>query len=377
MYQDRLGCYRVGDLKFYSKLEAIEHMQKTNVHLHWDFNDAVFSCYDWTIEPKESLKELYRRRAQQIRNSYDYIILCYSGGPDSSNVLDSFISNDIKIDEVVSMINVQATGDRNSWLNEEIYKTAMPAISELQKRQNFNYRVVDLTPIQIDYFGNERNRFDWIYKMTMSWSPNNVGRENWVMKIKEWADLIETGKKVCVLYGLDKPRIAHVDGKFCVRFLDVLDVAATADSRAGLQPYTDELFYWTPDLPEIVIKQAHIIKKYLQGDITKLPDVSLDKSDVVYKEYQGKTYWLSFDGLHRLIYPNWVPGLVVCPKASSAMFSPRDTWFFNMQDQHPIRKVWEQGMQKLWATLPEYWKNNSSDIYKGIKLCVSSNYFIE
>jgi hypothetical protein len=80
---DRLGCYRVGDLKFYSKLEAIETMQQTGIHLHWDFNEAVFGCYNWKQEPVDSLSDLYRRRAQQLRDQYDYIVLCYSGGADS------------------------------------------------------------------------------------------------------------------------------------------------------------------------------------------------------------------------------------------------------------------------------------------------------
>jgi hypothetical protein len=82
-YQDKLGVYRVGDLKFYSKLQAIEMSTKTGIHLHWDFNEAVFDSYDWTVEPKDSLVELYRQRAQQLRNKYDYIILAYSGGADS------------------------------------------------------------------------------------------------------------------------------------------------------------------------------------------------------------------------------------------------------------------------------------------------------
>jgi hypothetical protein len=85
-YPDKLGCYRVGDLKFYSKLQAIEYMQKTGVHLHWDFNEAVFSSYDWTMEPQETILELYRQRAQQLRDRYDYIALFWSGGADSETV---------------------------------------------------------------------------------------------------------------------------------------------------------------------------------------------------------------------------------------------------------------------------------------------------
>jgi hypothetical protein len=378
-YPDKLGCYRVGDTKFYSKLEAIEHMQKTGVHLHWDFNEAVFSAYNWTQEPTESLSELYRKRAQQLRDQYDYIVLCYSGGADSDNVLHSFVDNDIRIDEVVSMINVEATGDRDSWLNEEIYKTAAPIVAELQKKQNFRYRVVDLTPMQIDFFSHTDNRFDWIYKVTMSWTPNRVSRENWAMRIPEWASLIDSGRKVCLLYGMDKPIISHVNGKFCVKFLDIIDVAATVNSRAGLQPYTDELFYWTPDLPKITIKQAHIVKRYLQGDISQRPYVSLVASDnnSVFKQYQGKTHWLSRDGISSLIYPKWQPGRVVCPKSPSPMFSERDSWFFDLQQEHPVRKVWAMGMDKLWKSLPDYWKNNPQDITRGVKLCISPNYFIE
>jgi hypothetical protein len=379
MYPDKLGYYRVGDAKFYSKLEAIEHMTKTGVHLHWDFNEAVFSSYNWKAEPAESLGELYRRRAQQLRDQYDYVVLCYSGGSDSDNILHSFVDNDIRIDEVVSMINVEATGDRDSWLNEEIYKTAAPIVEELQKRQNFRYRVVDLTPMQIDFFSQTQNRHDWIYKMSMSWSPNNVSRDNWAMRVPEWANIIASGRKFCMIYGLDKPRIAHVDGKFCVRFLDMVDVAATVDSRAGLQPYTDELFYWTPDLPEITIKQAHVVKRYLQGDIANKPYMSLTVGDknTVFKEYQGKKYWLSRDGLSSLIYPKWKPGLVLCTKSFSTIFSNRDTWFFNLQSEHPVKKVWSMGVDKLWKSLPDYWKNNPQDISKGVRLCVSPDYFIE
>ena len=38
IYPDPLGCYRVGDLKFYSKLDAIDAMQKTKIHLQFPVN---------------------------------------------------------------------------------------------------------------------------------------------------------------------------------------------------------------------------------------------------------------------------------------------------------------------------------------------------
>jgi hypothetical protein len=376
--EDHIGFYRVGHLKFYSKLEAIEHMKKTGIHLHWDFNEAVFNSYDWTKEPTTSLMELYRQRAQQLRDQYDYIVLCYSGGADSENALYSFIKNDIKIDEVVSMVNYDATGDKDSWLNEEIFKTAVPNATELQStEQKFKYRVVDLTQLQLDYFNNQENKFDWIYKMTASWSPNNISREKWVSTIKEWNDIVNSGKKLCILYGLDKPRLWHLDDKFSVRFLDMIDVAAPGTSITDQPGHTNELFYWTPDKPEIIIKQAHIVKRYLSGDVTTTPGVSKIKSDIAFREVNGVKYWITSDQLHSLIYPFWTPGKIVCGKSPSAIFSSRDKWFFNLQPEHSVRKNWAFGLTHLWKILPDYWKNDPTNLSKGIKGCWSKDYYLD
>jgi len=372
-YQDKLGVYCVGDFKFYSKLEAIEAMSRTGIHLHWDFNEAVFDSYDWTVEPKESLLELYRRRAQQLRDKYDYIILTYSGGADSTTVLESFINNDIKLDEVVSYVN----HDRDSFLSAEIYQAAIPKFEELKtKNPHVKFRLLDMTELELEHFGINENKFSWIYEMNAYINPNNASRIGVGMKIKEWADMIHAGKNVCILTALDKPRIIQVDGKFVFRFIDFIDCAATASSMAGSQPWTDELFYWTPDLPEIMIKQGHIIKNYLAGDVTTLPFVSLYKSDLAYKEYQGKKYWLSNHGVHRLIYPNWDIDTFTVGKGHSVLFTQRDTWFFNLQTEHEVRKNWATGLDQLWKILPDYWKNNPDSMYDGIKACWSKDYIL-
>ena len=64
--KDQFGYYTVGDLKTYSKIEAIELYLKVGIHPEWHFNEEVFGRYDWTIEPSASLEQLYAIRAQQI-----------------------------------------------------------------------------------------------------------------------------------------------------------------------------------------------------------------------------------------------------------------------------------------------------------------------
>ena len=239
------------------------------------------------------------------------------------------------------------------------------------------FRLIDLTDMTIDHFTN-RAKSDWFYDMNSYFGPNNASRQDLPLKIKEWADLIHSGKKLCMLYALDKPRIRQSNGKFIFNFIDLIDVSGSVKSMAGKQPYVDELFYWTPDKPEIVIKQAHLIKNYLKAiDPTKLNFVSLEKSDLAYVEYQGQRWWLSNHGVHQLIYPGWDINTFSVGKTPSLLFPPRDNWFFKMQESIQAKKNWEIGIKKMWQLLPDYWKNTPTDIYAGVKLCWSKDYFLE
>ena len=378
MTRDKLGCYRVGPAKFYSKLEAIEAHTKTGIHPHWDFNEEVFSSIDWTKEPSETILELYGQRAKQLREKYDYIALMYSGGADSDTVLCSFLDNDIKIDEVATYVNYDATGDKDNFLNAETWNVAFPRIEMLQQQYPWlKHRIIDLSDMTISEFTNPSNKFDWIYSMNMFFTVNHVARDNLALKIKDWADIISSGKRLCVLWGHDKPRIHHENNRFSFQFIDYIDNGPTVKSMAGQQPYSNELFYWTPDTPSIVVKQSHLIKNYLNNHLTNSIFVSERCSDLAYKTVNGKKYWLSNDGIHSIIYPHWNIDTFSVGKPSSILFSPRDNWFMELEESNTAKQVWKMGIQKLWQMLPDYWKNNPSSSHDGLKACVSPHYYLE
>ena len=67
---DQFGFYRVGDLKFYSKLEAAQAHERLGLPMRWDFNEAVYSSYDWRVEPTETIEELYRQRGKDLLHSF-------------------------------------------------------------------------------------------------------------------------------------------------------------------------------------------------------------------------------------------------------------------------------------------------------------------
>ncbi len=87
----RFGYYKIGNDVVFSKIEALELADRKNLPISWHYNDDIFDSVDWKTEPKFTLSEIYKSRAQQIRKSYDYIVLFYSGGADSHNMLESFL----------------------------------------------------------------------------------------------------------------------------------------------------------------------------------------------------------------------------------------------------------------------------------------------
>jgi len=97
---DRYGYYQVGDTRTYSRYERMDLLHQHPCDWRWVYNDNFFSQYDWTREPTESLDELYKQRAEQLRRDYDYLVLYYSGGYDSANLLHAFLDNDIYPDEI-------------------------------------------------------------------------------------------------------------------------------------------------------------------------------------------------------------------------------------------------------------------------------------
>jgi hypothetical protein len=181
-------------------------------------------------------------------------------------------------------------------------------------------------------------------------------------------DLFNQGKRVAFVFGVDKPRISQTDaGNYVFKFLDLHDTYVNAKAQAENDPqYNPEFFYWTPNFPEIVIKQSHIIKNYLKHATPSSAWITKEKSDLACKNIAGETWWLSMDGVHSLIYPKWQPTLYQF-KPISSLFSQRDTWFMNLNSTYTSWKNWQNGLNKRWQSVDDYWKNDPTDIVKGYK----------
>lgn len=381
--QDKFGYYTVGELKFYSKTEALLAEVKTGLKHVWHFNDEVFSSYNWRTEPSQSLDELYRMRAQQLRDQYDYLILWYSGGADSDNILRSFIENDIKLDEVASYVNYEFTGSKEHMQNAEIFFVAYPNIEIAKQKQPWLiHRIEDYSNDVHDLYKKTDNQsvgIDWIYDLNGWLSVNALAKQEIKTRIAEWNTLYEQGKRVCHIYGIDKPIIRRAGNRYIFHFWDRIDNAVTPRSQRLNRAWEfNELFYWTPDLPELIIKQAHAVKKYLRKPTVFDQHLETNTGYYVHTvDRNGNRFNVSHETINSLIYPKWKP-IPYQVKGNSAIYSSRDDWFHNLSETEIIKRNHRVGLEELWRITPDEYKHDPTNIKheRGFKPTISKTYDI-
>lgn len=373
-YQYRLGYYEVGNLKIVNKSQALIEATRTKQDARWNFNDAVYSKFDWSVPINVSLPELYRTRAQQLRDRYDHLMLYYSGGADSTNVLHAFIDNNIFIDEIVMQYPkpIESTMndrdlDNNNYFSEIKY-AAMPHLDKVKHRLDprTNIRVLDQASDTTELYSKE----DWFTKFPLGTmiTPAATGRQISAIVDPVLDRLYEQGKTVGQIYGVDKPLVAMENNEYYAYFVDAHTTHAVPTGYdlgdLASKYFFLEFFYWTPDLPEIVIKQAQEIKKAAEVN-------------AVVKWHIANSKKLSIADMRDILHP-----IIYCAEANAPVFQtkkpdsnvyrPMDKWFwlpeFEKSQQNYLNVIKYLGT----AIDPRYLKNQN--IYAGLNPMPSRRY---
>lgn len=366
--QDDYGYYTVGNFKVYSQIEAIEISNRLNLPIKWNFNDEVYSSFDWSIEPKESLSELYRKRCEQLREKYDYLALYYSGGADSDNILNHFIENDIKIDEVISLIDYEGTQDRMSQISAEIFEVAIPKVKQAQKRQpHLKHTIIDTTSFVLDSYRSLN--FDQIYNQNTSFAPFTLIRGKVKYSQQHWKEMFSAGKKVGFIYGVEKPRV-QIDDNFNFSYFfssATIAAATTPELQRENNPFDfTELFYWSPEFPKIPIKQSHVVKNFVKmNGLDKFKRYPKQINGVVRQLPAGTNFMLLHNGdfllneeLNYLIYPYWY-NIPYQFKAINLILYEKEIWFIGKMNSEEQAKNWKSITQKVLEITKTDYKKQS------------------
>ena len=301
---DKFGFYLVDGRKTYSKLEAIEWANYDFSKIQWNFNQDIFSSYDWKTEPTQDLNYFYDKRAKELREKYDYIVLWYSGGYDSHNILKTFIDNDLHLDEIVTIF------PRKDIASEERYEYENYTSKKLEKYKNIipNTKItpVEYADLFFDTIKNDLSEEDVLYGINSKLSIFTLIRSR--IKKELYQKYVESGKKICFLFGIDKPTIQFKHGKYYASFSDqiIATYMSAKDQFESVYDVNYEFFYWDADCVPMIIKQSHILKHQYQSiiNLTNKNDI-ISLSSVLYNDNISTTENLMRNNIMKILRRNF------------------------------------------------------------------------
>lgn len=333
------GHYRYNDNNYVIREDALNDMmmrQDWNGEMTFHFHDEVFGAIDWSIEPPFDIDLLYKMRAQQIRDKYQYVVLQLSGGLDSTQILEIFLDNNIFIDEIQTFHHYSGTksfmSDKNALNDLSMlfeYQLAVIPLLKWVKEVSPNTKIVevDVMPELISNtckLNSEIMGQNPITKGLIN-QPNIVfGSPRTITYLSLFHNIKKIEKdNVCVIRGIDKPGLYALEdfsvnqNTYDLYFNFHDQTMGSTKFMAGdvmSKSFTLESFFWSPEVPLIPIKQSHLIKNRLRTDIT-FKEKFLTLSDLIFRKRknllkQNKRHdTLSQQKLERLIFPTIYPSL--------------------------------------------------------------------
>jgi hypothetical protein len=149
-------------------------------------------------------------------------------------------------------------------------------------------------------------------------------------------------KNIGIIFGIDKPKLCLKNNQLFGFFVD-------APMQPGLVPtftnntnITSELFYWTPDLPEMLVKQCHEIKKWFLHPQNKSFNRILDEARI--KDPHFRTMYETL--LKGIIYPDYNLETFQCHKPTRSTLQEWDFWIKDFSDTQGYN-VWQEGLRYI------------------------------
>ncbi len=382
MINKKLGYYIVNGVEFDSKIKALSYATMTNSTPEWIFNDAEYNAYNWSIEPELSLDQLYDQHSKRLREKYDYLILSYSGGSDSHNILMSFIRQGIHLDEII--VNtmergygkyIETTSNNQSAANAgaEHELQTIPRLQEISKLiPNTKITIYDCTSQLFDSLEDAGDE-SWVFDKRESLHPASLIRFNY-LHFSEFRKQFDRDKTFGIILGLEKPRCFIYKNKLYVNFTDRATNLTNTDEHFKEYPNsTIEFFYWSPDTLDMQCKQIHVIKHWLEAypQYQELWDV--EKS--LTKENGVAVIKLKHERLLRpLLYSTWDNNWYQADKALGDWHSEFDQWFFESYRDTKAYQIWKLGIDYVANSLDSFTRKKNG-LADGFQI-YSKRYFI-
>lgn len=385
MINKNLGYYICDGKEFSSKVDALIYSSVTKKEVSWYFHNDAFKNYNWSIEPEHSLDYYYDKRARELREKYDYLILSFSGGSDTNNILESFIRQGLHIDEIVTNHMSSATSGftvldkrytRSSNFAAEHELQAVPRLKYIsEKMPRTKITVLDVSDIVLNSI--LEYDVDWVLKRNDHLSIGQLFRYNY-FHFGEMKKKFDKNKKIGIIVGLEKPKTSIVSAKeFYISFNDtVANITTINDFNDEYDNTVVEMFYWSSETLDMMAKQAHVIYNFLKKNPRMVPYWRLQHT------INGVTYsnaelnrMIHEKVLRNIIYTTWDSNWFQTDKSILWWNTEFDDWFRADQKYKKQQEIWKRGMAYLESKIPEYivYRDNMMDRMK----VFSHSYYVK
>jgi hypothetical protein len=353
------GYYQVGNRVFNYRVRALQEATRTNQSVQWVFNNDIFSSLDWQAPLRLSMDEIYRIRAQQLREKYDYLLLYFSGGADSTVILQSFINNNIKLDEIVVgwplsqsagkyTPNTVDTSARN--MMSEWDFSIKPKLDQLaQSHPEIRITICDILQDPKNNHFNENT-------VTLVDNHSFIG----VNRNKELDQVLEERTKkypsIAGIVGIAPLEVLIADDNYLITyFFDTLTSGVLKnDYPINQYPRNIEFFFWSPDMPEIVREQGHAILDYINinpASRNLIPRVKMKNRGF---EYVHRPDSEAFRLLRKsIIYPSWKESFQVDKPGDQIGFSAWQCWWHDNEHSKEFVSSWTSAIESELALIDQ------------------------
>lgn len=238
----------VGDHRYTNQFQTWLAIQNTDQPARFNLYENEFDHCDWSKEPAETWDQLLHARCLQLRQKYRNLKLLYSGGRDSHCILRAFVKHNIPIDELLIVdysLNPVRSNEYKIW------------IEPMAKKYLQHNPQAKLTTITVGL--NEYQQWyaeDWSEQSNMNMVRGFFQPSDYSWMIQQQCKIADSNTGI--ICGLEKPYLKLKENK----------LYSTVEDAPFLHYFNNlniiEFFYITPDLPELHIKQCHMLINYLE-----------------------------------------------------------------------------------------------------------------
>lgn len=353
----RHGFYQVGQANFSTKILALQHASRTGLPIYFNFNDDTYGRIDWRQQPAVPLTELYRQRAFQLRDRYSYLVLCWSGGADSTQILDTFLDNNILLDEILVIWPVTRTKGRyqpsfdtsnTNMLSEWdfVIRPRLESLRTTHPRLRITIADMLINPNPIE---------DQEDTIKLAEKHNYVT----IQRCRDIDAVLESRMKqhnhVAAIMGTGPVDPVILDDHLAVWFLDsATNPFHRSDITARGWLRNIEYFYWTPDMPEIAVKQAHVLADHLDhvpNDRLYLMNMSINAAGH-FQQINSANPEMVRRLRKQLFYPKNDPTLFQVVKATDHYVRfDHHAWFYDDPHSLPFLQPWHSHIRSQQALI--------------------------